>query len=450
MKTAGKEKNPKGRLIKGISGRGKPEKERIDTGKKSTDGGRVDSTGAMEQEIPVSESELAVVMEEVELLIAYLSRNGKEPASDLLESVLEARNRFVKDGDLNSEMESKFWVNYRLLAQAVQPATVSSIQETSPSGVWKKRHPNIIRRVKLIPIYYGAAVFILIILTVSLQTYSMIGAGVLHKTYELFNQRNQVRIELKQLKRLQGLDPSGSQIRQVAQLERDEQQLDQEFDANRLLLFKWNDVWQLGADEVVQFSSYDNYTFTHTAVVLKNSQTELQNLKESPNLGMEEKESIQAELKEVELALYKLNKRRKLDESRNIFFTERLSAVYVVNLLEQYILPLLFGCLGAFTLVLRTLHEAFQQGTFTLKNVLDYNIRIVLGGVTGISTGMFFSDSATLPSGQFGPMLMAFVVGYNVEILFMLMDDLATRLSTRQKSASSQKLEKEAPNKTPD
>ena len=241
---------------------------------------------------------------------------------------------------------------------------------------------------------------------------------------------------LKQLKQIQGIDPAGNHIRQLIQLERQEQQLDQEFDANRTLLYKWNDVWQLGVDEPIRFSSFDEYKYQHQSAVLKDKIAALE-LEEVLQKNPQELMVVELSLQENQEALHKLEINRKLNESRNVFFSERLSAVYVVNLLEHYILPLLFGCLGAFTLVLRTLHEAFKLGTFTLKNVLDYNIRIVLGGVTGISSGMFFSDTSMLPSGDFAPMLVAFVVGYNVEILFMLMDDIASRLSTRQKRDGS-------------
>ncbi|MCY7295754.1 hypothetical protein [Alteromonas sp. a30] len=377
-------------------------------------------------------SELMLAMEEVELLIAYLSRNGKEPSFELLKSTLAQRNLYLQDGRLHSDIESEFWVNYRALVRAIYPATVSSIKETCPSGVWKERFPNTVRRVKRVPIYYGISVFLLILFTVSLQTYSMIGAGVLNKTFDLFNKRNAIQTELRQLKQIQGVDPSGNHIRQLIKFEREEQQLDQEFDANRTLLYKWNDVWQLGADEPVRFSSFDEYKYQHQAEVIKEKIEALefeQTLQQNP----QELTVVKLSLQENQQALHQLEINRKLNESRNLFFSERLSAVYVVNLLEHYILPLLFGCLGAFTLVLRTLHEAFKLGTFTLKNVLDYNIRIVLGGVTGISSGMFFSDTSMLPSGDFAPMLVAFVVGYNVEILFMLMDDIASRLSTRQK-----------------
>ncbi|GEM_PF-1839872 len=381
-------------------------------------------------------SELMMAMEEVELLIAYLSRNGKEPSPDLLKSTLYKRNLYLKEGRLHSDVESEFWVNYRALVQAVSPATVSSIKETCPSGVWKERFPNTVNRVKRIPIYYGISVFLLIVFTVSLQTYSMIGAGVLNKTFDLFNKRNEIQTELKQLKQIQGIDPAGNHIRQLIQLERQEQQLDQEFDANRTLLYKWNDVWQLGVDEPIRFSSFDEYKYQHQSAVLKDKIAALE-LEEVLQKNPQELMVVELSLQENQEALHKLEINRKLNESRNVFFSERLSAVYVVNLLEHYILPLLFGCLGAFTLVLRTLHEAFKLGTFTLKNVLDYNIRIVLGGVTGISSGMFFSDTSMLPSGDFAPMLVAFVVGYNVEILFMLMDDIASRLSTRQKRDGS-------------
>jgi hypothetical protein len=41
---------------------------------------------------------------------------------------------------------------------------------------------------------------------------------------------------------------------------------------------------------------------------------------------------------------------------------------------------------------------------------------------------MFLGDNLAVPEGQFSPMLIAFLIGYNVEILFAIMDDFAQRL----------------------
>lgn len=377
------------------------------------------------------QSELAMAMEEVELLIAYIAKRGTSTCSQVIETTLEIRNQFLNTVPLSAKNEALFWRYFHALAREVAPATVESIKETSPSDAWLQRHPKRAKRVKRVPVFYGFAVFFLIMMTVCLQTYTMIGVGVLTKSYDLFQERNQVRSQIRELKFVEGLSLEAQKGAEINDLEEREQQLDQEFEANRSLLYRWNQFWNLGKPPEVSFSSYDDFEFTHAMQLYNDQLHELEEQQERAK-NEEEQQFLSEKIKFVKTEQNEKRRLRKLNESRNLFFMERLSAVYVVNLLEQYVLPLLFGCLGAFTLVLRRLHSAFQNGTFTLRNLLDYNIRIVLGGVTGISSGMFFSEASTLPNGQFGPMLVAFVVGYNVEILFMVMDDLVSRLSARQ------------------
>jgi hypothetical protein len=219
--------------------------------------------------------------------------------------------------------------------------------------------------------------------------------------------------------------------------------LDQEFDANRVLLYRWNKIWQGGVQHQATFSFYDNYKYNYAKDQLKKQveqATAQRALLEQTKKNRKRRAALQQQLNHYHDHYYyhdqqhKLEKGRNLSISRNLFFNGRLSAVYVVDLLEGYILPLLFGCLGAFTLVLRSIHNAFQNGTFTLKSCLDYNLRIFIGGVTGISDGMFMGDSQSI-QGQYSPMAMAFLIGYNVEILFAMMDNLAKRLSIESKEA---------------
>lgn len=386
-------------------------------------------------------TELTMAMDEVELLIAYLSRNGKSPKAGLINELLTYRQRFAQGEPLCANAEASFWEGYKLLVQAVQPATVVSIQETNPTELWRKRFPKIVEQVTRVPVLYGTAIFILISLTVMLQTYSMIGAGVLQKTHELFAERNSIRAEIQHLKRLQKISPNNEQAAQLLRKQQNEARLDQEFDANRSLLYRWNVYWQLGGEMQMAFSRYDDFLYSQSLHDLGKRQSELTTALAQASDDRQYRSAditvLQQALTDNHDEIVAVQSARALDESRNRFFRERLSAVYVVNLLEQYVLPLLYGCLGAFTLVLRSIHRAFQLGTFTLRSCMDFNIRIVLGGVAGISSGMFFGDSAAVPSGEFTPMLIAFVVGYNVEILFAVMDDLAERLSISRNEDNS-------------
>lgn len=360
------------------------------------------------------ETELYFAMGEIELLISYACRMGLSIKPAVIKSSLQAKKDFQGKGELSVAAETQFWIDYNQLVELVRPATLLSIQQTNPSPLWAASRPRLMKKVKRVPVFYGASVFVVIVITVMLQSFYMIGVDVLDKTVTLFAERNAIRLDIK---KLPATDPQREGLKQQ------EARYDQEFDANRILLFQWNGLWQLGRRHDVEFSRYDE--FIHRT----QSDAILSSLERALGANVEEENRAAA----LNQQLIALNRDRALATSRNLFFRNQLQAEYMLNLLSGYVLPLLFGCLGAFTLVLRSLHSAFQSGTFTLKHRLDYNLRIVLGGVMGISSGLFFGEGAAHSSGQYSPMMMAFLIGYNVEILFSMMDNIADRLSIENK-----------------
>jgi len=387
----------------------------------------------------VKNTELSFALEEMEHIIAYLCRTGGEINTHEINVCIKTKHKYGEEGSLLYGEEIEFWNAYRLVMESIKPASLASIQETSPSQLWIKKHPKVSAKVKRIPIYYGATVCLIIILTIILQVYYMIGIDVLQKTYELFNQRGEVSIQISKLKKLEKKSDNhvGNASNEMIALQRQEAKLDQEFDANRILMFRWNKVWQKSSQPDVSFSIYDEYKYStkrhRLTQAIEKIEEKLQLTRQPEGLAYSP-EYLEALEKELAYSLKELNLfegERKLAISRHLFFSGRLSAVYMVNLLEGHILPLLFGCLGAFTLVLRSMHDAFANGTFTLKSCLDYNLRILLGGVIGISSGMFIGDNQGIPNGEYTAMVVAFLVGYNVEIMFSIMDSLAQKLAIK-------------------
>lgn len=371
-------------------------------------------------------TEVKFAVDEMELLIAYLSRSDKIITPSLLESSIKIRNRYCLKEMFSNKEEFVFWSNYHQLIDLIKPATLASIQQTRPSPLWKKRNVETLRRVKRVPFYYGTAVFITILLSVSLQSYYMVGVNVIKKTTDLFSQRNEVRVELAKALTLASHSESPTQSSELLKLRQLETQLDQEFDATRILLFDWNNVWILNNKEA-RFSLYDDFVYKSgldkSKEAIERERAKLSQL--TADLYFQQDEKIQKEKN----ALNDAERERHLNMSRSIFYRNLLLAEFMLDLLSSHVLPLLFGCLGAFTLVLRSIHNAFQQGTFTLNHRLDYNLRIVLGGVMGISSGLFFGEGGVASTGQYSPIVIAFLIGYNVEILFSIMDNLARRLA---------------------
>lgn len=102
-----------------------------------------------------------------------------------------------------------------------------------------------------------------------------------------------------------------------------------------------------------------------------------------------------------------------------------LAAQFILIILQSYLLPLLYGLLGASTSALRSLSREMELVIFSNKRRIQHLLRISLGALAGIMVGWF---SFLLPSestsfvGSVSPLAIAFLVGYNIEVFFSLMD----------------------------
>ncbi len=120
-----------------------------------------------------------------------------------------------------------------------------------------------------------------------------------------------------------------------------------------------------------------------------------------------------------------LERQRQGDLNREASRQARLAAQFVLVILQSYLLPLLYGILGAETSVLRSLSREIESVTYSEKAGVQHLLRISLGALAGIMVGWF---SFLLPNetvsffGSVSPLAIAFVVGYNIELFFSLMD----------------------------
>jgi hypothetical protein len=106
-----------------------------------------------------------------------------------------------------------------------------------------------------------------------------------------------------------------------------------------------------------------------------------------------------------------------------------ISAKFVLDILQTYLLPLLYGWLGAMAFVLRSLIAAVKYRTFRPQLNVEYRLRVYLGLLAGLVIGWFMRSKSN--SGQLGvadltPAAVSFLAGYSVEILFSTMDRIVS------------------------
>jgi len=104
----------------------------------------------------------------------------------------------------------------------------------------------------------------------------------------------------------------------------------------------------------------------------------------------------------------------------------QLAGQFVLNILQSYILPILYGLLGAGTSVIRSLSQKIKDVTYSRAIEVQHILSISLGALAGIMVGWFsflIGPSTTTFLGSVSPLAIAFLVGYNIETFFSRMDD---------------------------
>lgn len=96
--------------------------------------------------------------------------------------------------------------------------------------------------------------------------------------------------------------------------------------------------------------------------------------------------------------------------------------------LQNYILPFLYGLLGACVFILRTLAGEVRSVTFSSD--VGFRLRLPLGALAGVAIAWFPNMmNASEAFKGVTPLALAFMAGYSVEVLFTAMDRLITALS---------------------
>jgi hypothetical protein len=95
----------------------------------------------------------------------------------------------------------------------------------------------------------------------------------------------------------------------------------------------------------------------------------------------------------------------------------------------SFVLPILFGAIGAIAYVIRMISDQIRDTTFSSSSPVRHLMRMMLGALMGVVIGLFngFSSQLSLP-----PLALAFLAGYSVEAVFSMFDGLIGRFRQPQ------------------
>ena len=95
------------------------------------------------------------------------------------------------------------------------------------------------------------------------------------------------------------------------------------------------------------------------------------------------------------------------------------TANLIIGIFLSFIMPILFGTIGAVAFAIRAISDQIKSSTFSQNAPTRHLLRVGLGALAGVVVGLFngLSTQLSLP-----PLAIAFLAGYGVEALFSMFD----------------------------
>jgi hypothetical protein len=367
-------------------------------------------------------------LDDAEVLVAYVVRNNVSGVQDAIAGVAEGREVYDR-GELRGEAQRKFYVSFAQLAARVSPITVGTLKsclgEYGPGrrtwfGLGPRVQCSFAQRAAK---HYRTWAMVALVLLLFVQSYWLIGSNLLAAVPKLtaadratlatskVKAELSARAEAEQIRKTELAHLKADQARTQSQAKVDmTPEPSAKIEATPAPAFTKDELAERVALEAAIQLSEDRYNLSrmlakwcrvHHLLVPASKETDRYSVTEE-------------------------------DPDRIIVLASR-----ILEVLQQYVLPLLYGWLGAMAYVLRTLGKQARDRLYSVEDQINYNLRVWLGIVAGLAIGWFFrSDKGevTAAVGSISSLALAFVAGYSVDLLFTAMDRIVAAFSNPEKT----------------
>jgi hypothetical protein len=321
---------------------------------------------------------------DADLLVGYLMREGVPIKPEVLMGL--ARGSAPDAGGLTDQEKSIFYGAYSELAKLASPVTAESLRACSDerAGTWKKwpwSTPQQLSLAERAVQRHHTWAFVALIVLLIVQIYWLIGAslisGIKQQNNDTGTEQSTPAAQTTSAEATTSnvqTSPAPAAATTAASTDANESEEEAREDTHLWLLSVWSAVWKWVPDVY-------RYWFPNEDIT-SNARWELS-----------------------------------------------ISAKFVLDILQTYLLPLLYGWLGAMAFVLRSLIAAVKFRTFRPQLNVEYRLRVYLGLLAGLVIGWFMRSNGN--SGELGvadltPAAVSFLAGYSVEILFSTMDRIVS------------------------
>lgn len=362
----------------------------------------------------LSESMLHEALENAELLLNYATEHGFEIQKDWIQIIIKSK-KCEKEDTWTTEDEIEFWMAYKELSKLVQPVSIHGLKAGRRRAVvrptpfqtfFKIKSTSSLAQTSVRSYRFWTLLFILSV--VIIQVITLKGTTTLNNIQSTYKRMNEVDNRTDELRLLMNADEDNERAQlEYYRLESEKGKLDQELSGSIELLTPWVDFLR---SVIGQKSRHDAALAADT--VSKSTM---------PAGGPGSAPSSKA------------------DAMVNDNVSTIQEAQNYTQIIQLYILPLLYGLIGGFIFVLRTLEKDIRTQVFSQGSNIKYTLRIHLGALAGLIVGLLWGDIEkqqitfleSLSTAGF-----AFVAGYGVEFLFDAIDRFVGSIGGEKKTNS--------------
>lgn len=335
-------------------------------------------------------------LKNAELVLFYITETGINVNQQDVEVITKSKQALEKDL-WNVDLEVEFWIAYKNLTASIAPINIDSLRAFREGYIKKpnffqrlfrkKRNATLSYRTVR---FYSIFTIVTLIIMLFLHIYFSIGTIRLNRIQASNERLSSLE---KQLNEMDLIISGGSTNISVQQkydkLQNELFEVNSEKETNIKLLSKWLENIQkvIGTYS----SSVSNKTATQPEDVGSN-QTSVP----GPPVAPEKQLNNNIEI---------------IQEAQNF-----------ILIIGFYILPLLYGLLGALTYVLRDLSVQTKKMLYSKDSNINHILRIVLGSIAGFAVGVFWGEMKQQEKfiiiQSLGPLLVAYLSGLTVEYVF--------------------------------